>query len=364
MSKSKYSGLFVKIDDINNWVKLWCEENLEGEFIIRESKEGNRVRYSIENQDKTILFDIIPCANGTITLFPKVGKEQDISVQIADSILERLSSISYNSPFSQGFSIIMPPNDFDTLVSIIGEIDGVKLLSQSSSLDDGKAKYILYQFRGSLGDKVTLRYFIKTQRMQMQGKPLLLYNDIIGIVSDGRKFDDVVSAQSYYCKVNVDPKEIRDEIDSVLPNVAPFLDEVHKSILSSAFVFSKIDVDLEDYSCLIFPALRVLEGYMKKLLVNKGIICNKTTTLGSLFDFDPTQGEFIVNSSTSQKIGCKKHDKVLKLAYNHYYKYRHGSGHAGASDIDTMIIQDRKTADSILNETLKIMDSTYFYLIS
>ena len=75
---------------------------------------------------------------------------------------------------------------------------------------------------------------------------------------------------------NITTLELIEAMTRAFPNAYPFLNGVIANIISSSFFLTKIEnEDLPDYSWMIFPILRGLEGVIKKMLLLKGIRVDK-----------------------------------------------------------------------------------------
>ena len=350
---NKYSKLNIDKEKIFNWIELWCESELEGNAEISTTENNNRIMYTINNQGNIIKIDFIKCSGGLLTISPNVGVNVMISTKIADNIYERVKNVINESPFSNGFSIIIKRNDFDTVIELLKGMDSVSLLNHSTQLEPGKAQYHLYQFQGSARDTITIKYYLTTNRMQLQGKPLFLFNEVVSMVSEsGVTLDDVVDAQLRYCSVNISNDDIYEEMKHLLgENAFAFLSTTQKAILSTALVLSKIEVDMQDYSGIIQQAFRAFEGFIKKLMSMKGIECEGDKQLGSIFTRPNKLSPFEMKPEYSDMVDDQV-QKDFTAMYTFYYNKRHPYVHATARDFDTRIISQRKVADELFTEVL------------
>ena len=111
---------------------------------------------------------------------------------------------------------------------------------------------------------------------------------------------------------------------------------------------------MDDYSCIAFPSLRVLEGVIRRILLQNGIINHITTPVGSFFD-NISVGNFCLKAEFSKKM-TPDVARVVNSLYSYYNRMRHQYGHAGSSDLDTAIIADRSVANSLLFDTLGLIE--------
>lgn len=293
---NKFSKLHIDKNRIQEWIQLWCEANLEGESTINFSESGERIQYTICNKNDTIKIDFIKCTGGLLTISPKVGKNIPISTQIAESIYERVKDVMKESPFANGFSILLSKDDFDTVIELVKEMQNVTEKNFSQQLEEGKAAYYLYQFQSEFKDCVTVKYYLNTNRMQVQGKPLFLFNEIVSLVSEnGAKLNDVVDAHLKYCSVDIPKNDIYEEMKNIFgDDLFDFLSTTQKAIFSTAFILSKIEINMADYSGIIQQALRGYEGFAKKVFTNKKLICDGNKQLGMFFSRRNETSPFIM----------------------------------------------------------------------
>lgn len=357
---NKYSKLQIDPAKIQNWIHFWCEENLPESFAISSNDIPQRIQYTINSNGNIIKLDFIKCKGGLLTISPNVGTRVDISTRIAESIYDRVKNNIIDSPFANGFSIIIPESDFSTIIELLEGSDGVVLQKFSEQSNNGQAKYKLYRFKGPCGDTVTLKYFLSTKRMQLQGKPLSLFNDIVTMVSDcGTPAHEVVDAHLRYCSLNISRDDIFEEMENTLgKEVFAFLSTTQKAFLATTFILDKIDVEMPDYSGLITPALRAFEGFAKKIFAQKGLQCDGEQQLGGFFERTSKMEPFTMKSCYSGKLDVETVQHLTSM-YDFYYRRRHPYAHASAYDFNTTIIANRKSAEEIFQEIIHKIKSYY-----
>ena len=360
MAANKYSKLCIDKSKITEWIQLWCEANLTGKSDITFTENANRIQYTINNEGKVIKIDFIKCNGGLLTITPKVGVNIPISTQIADSICERVVNVLKDSPFANGFSIWVSKADFDVIIELIECMEGVSKKNYSEQLEEGRAQYYLYQFQGSSKDSITIKYFLNTGRMQLQGKPLFLFNEVVSMVSEnGAALNDVVDAQLRYCSIDIPKDDIYEEMKKVLGDkLFNFLSSTQKAILSTAFILSKIEIAMPDYSGIIQQALRAYEGFTKKVYAQKGLECEGDKQLGVFFARPDKMSPFVMKQEYAKLLDSET-EKQLTSMYTFYHRKRHPHAHATANDFDTAIITNRQVADELFNEIISKMKASH-----
>lgn len=196
--------------------------------------------------------------------------------------------------------------------------------------------------------------------MQLQGKPLWLFNEIVAMVSDEEtRANDVVDAHLKYCNLDIPRIDIYEEMESVLgADLFSFLSNTQKALLATTFILDKIEVDMPDYSGLITPALRAYEGFTKKLFVQKGLPCDGNMQLGEFFERPDKMVPFSMKSKYSECLTKEVESQFISM-YNFYYQQRHPYAHASAYDFDTTIISNRKSAEELFHEIILKMKAHY-----
>lgn len=356
---NKYSRLKIDKDKLQDWIQLWCEQNIEGNFDISKEDKKNRIQYVINNDGNIIKIDFQECAGGLLTICPKVGTNIPISMKIAESIYQRVSNILKDSPFTNGYSILLGEDEFYIVIELLKNMDGVELKNYSESNQEKQAKYKMYRFIGPAKDTIVIKYYTNTSRMQMQGKPLFIFNEVISMLSESvEKKDELVDASLKYCNIDMEEKDIYEEMEKVLgSNLYRFLTKSQKVILSTSLILSKLEGNLGDNSVLLQPANRVYEGFVKKIYAQEGLECTKDQQLGKFYKWvDPIHPQ--MHSEYAENLDAE----ILKgftAMYKFYSQYRHPYMHATAYDYSTAIIEKRDIAEEKLQEVISSMKSWY-----
>jgi hypothetical protein len=129
-----------------------------------------------------------------------------------------------------------------------------------------------------------------------------------------------------------------------------------KKLLCTALAMHAVDLPTgSDYSVVPMPALRAMEQFMKKAVMNK---CGERMQEFDCFDKPTrTQPAHKVNDGWRKKIGCPTTCRALEACYPHYAKHRHGTFHADALDGNTRIIETKTEAVTIANQTMTLIET-------
>ena len=356
---NKYSKLQIDKNKLPEWINIWCEANIDSNFQISKKETNNRIQFTISSDNQEIKIDFQKCNGNLLTICPNVGKNIAISGQIAEDIYQRVASPLNQSPFAHGFSIKVSEDDFQAIIQIIKEMDHVKLIGASEQNAAGKAQYKLYRFSGPSNDSIVIKYYPNTSRMQMQGKPLFLFNEVVALVSEnGVPKEDIVDAHLRYCNIELKSNDIFEELASIVGrDLYDFLSTSQKAILSTSLIFDKIDVEMPDYSIVIQPANRAYEGFVKKIYAQKGLSCDGDQQLGKFYRWiDPITP--VMKTEYSQLLDATTVNGFTSM-FKFYTQSWHPFMHASAYDYNTAIISDRSIAEEKLNSILLSM-KTWF----
>ena len=120
---------------------------------------------------------------------------------------------------------------------------------------------------------------------------------------------------------------------------------------------SQSNLNVEEYSCYAFPALKALEALLLDLLNQKGISVNPPKqNLGSVFV--PGQPQHVLSPANQAKVNDATYQKCLEDIYDYFKKQRHTRFHANQVLVLTTLIFNKAEADAIISDVLAIIDDT------
>lgn len=351
---SIFGSLYLDRDQIEPDINEFCGRkfasfSMPGLVVVNAGNGLNRC--TIIGDNKEITVDFYFRADGTTTIQPAVGANQDVSFELAHYILQKapyadVKGVDYSVKIGE---------EFDTLLEYLEALEGVQ---QTYTDLTGQNGYKLYQYRSKFGDRITLKYFAN-KTLQIQGKPMYLHQEVSCFLSQFFPFDDVVKKQGEVFSVPLDPVEVRDEIMRVLPTAHNILDEQLLKILTASLAFKKIDITLPDYSSFAWPALRTLEGYLRYLFTSKGIA--QGSQLGGCFNLD-SAGNYRLPSSVKSQVGCPKTCDAMENVYNYYNAHRHGLAHTADIAAASRIITNKREAHTIIDDVINLIESSHVYI--
>eukprot|EP01029_Cantina_marsupialis_P024111 TRINITY_DN612724_c0_g1_i3.p1 TRINITY_DN612724_c0_g1~~TRINITY_DN612724_c0_g1_i3.p1 ORF type:complete len:272 (+),score=3.73 TRINITY_DN612724_c0_g1_i3:396-1211(+) len=233
-------------------------------------------------------------------------------------------------------------DDFDLLLEYLTEECDAEV--EFTAIPYGKK----YTVQGCQGDNVTLTYYDNSTFM-MQGCPVLLHAQIIEFLSNILELESIVQSQLNLIAVPLDSKVVLEEMSGQLPLSFEHLQPQIKALISPSIALSKLDLELDDYTVIAFPALRGLEAYIKNLYREKGIVIGRA-------GFAPHLNEeyhATLSDRARETIGCEKTCTAINQCYAYYKDERHGLFHASGILANTRMLSARQDAVNVVSEVLR-----------
>ena len=337
-------GLNIDRDKIGKVIN----ENYASKFDISlEEKPNNLWVYKFKGTGiQPAILNVYYVNDGTTTLYYKLGANQDLSLEVATLIKDNCSIKEFKS--NSFYLKSIRDVDFETILEYLA-------LENEIENDDANDKGRIVKVKGKQGDKITLHHF-SNGAFQAQGKPRMIFNDVIAILSEIMPFKDIVNSQLEFYETNLTADDILGELETRLPISSQYLLDKVKSVLSPSLALKKFVVELDDFSAFAFPVLRGLEGVLKQIYFDNGIVIGKEG-FGDYLQIDSRGIGVTLKNSTTSKISCGKTHKAICDIYSFYSYHRHSLFHMDGT-IETSKILNRTEAESIINMALNLIESS------
>lgn len=332
-----------KIEDVLN-------ENLSDKYTIsKESKPNGLIVYKfIGTGIKPASLNIYFINGGTTTLHYKIGANQELSFDIASLIKEKCSIKEFKS--NSFYLKAIRKVDFETILEFLVEDQNI-ILSDVIEKNGRKVKV-----EGFQGDEVTLFHYTNDAFM-IQGKPRMLFNDIVVLLSEMMPFKDIIEKQLEFYETNLTATDIIGELENRLPISGKYLEDKIKIVFSPSLAVSKIIIELDDYSFFAFPALRGLEGVLKQIFKENGIVISSKDGFG---DYIHNRGGIntVLSDLSKEKIKCQKTENAICEIYSFYNSQRHSLFHMEGTVINSRILTFQE-ATHLINFTINLIESSF-----
>lgn len=322
----------------------------DSNMTVNREEKAKFIEYRLDLAGQNAALLHVYCLNdGSTTLNPKVGKNQPLSLKIAEYLKEKCA-IGGNVT-KPSLSISGVTDDKILLILEFLKEECCASVSEPISIQHGRQ----YKITGKQGDTLTFNLF-NTKKLQIQGKPLLLYSEAIEILSELFDYKDIIEAQLKVVQVDITVTEVVSELKILMPNAYDFIGDKFVSIISPALALRKLSIELSDYSCFTFPVLKGLEGYVKLLFTNKiGVEIGKDG-FGEYFQMNSSNNLELKNTIKASHNLNVCH--AIEKSYKYYKSQRHSLFHAEKPGM-TRIISNRKDADFIVEKVIEIIEDTY-----
>jgi hypothetical protein len=349
-----FKGLNLDQSLIQKAIDKYCKNNFSNYTIFPPEKIRGGYKYSIKINSNDLLLNVYFNNNGTTTLTPS-GKNQDMTLDLAEYIKEKCK---YCERKALNISLRNVNSEIiKNLLSYLTEDWSAKITKEDKKTCES------YKIIGCNGDTVTLNYYA-TGTLQLQGLALKIMNEILDYLrtDPSFSFDDVIKHQSDFLKMDINKDEIQQEYEAKLPTVYTFLEDTGKKIMSPALIMKRYDIPFDDYSLTVFPVLRGLEAFTKKLFLLKNITIPKEG-FTNFFDIIGTGDKFTLKENWSRQINNLSLTKGIERSYSYYNKHRHGLFHADGNLSFTRLIETKADADIIIDEVFNLMEEVYSSII-
>ncbi|HGE5802516.1 TPA: type II toxin-antitoxin system RnlA family toxin [Bacillus thuringiensis] len=238
------------------------------------------------------------------------------------------------------------------------------------------AYYMLEVKHGEKQDKVTISQF-QTGTLMIQGRSWEVWDEICNSI------DEVLDVPMQEMLMRLMSKEDatvtnvitsnlqsdgEKKIKERLGNAYNFLYEHDKKLITSSQCMFIAEVDYGDYYCYIAPCLRVIEGYLKKVIVDLGLFTEteieELNTNGKpKFNFGRVfNGSSALVTNIKNKLGtdmtvvAKKESALLRI-YGEYISTRNPMQHDGPPM--QKMVESYSEAESYFDQIAGVINMTY-----
>lgn len=358
---AKEKRIFIKQDDLKEELdrvgeKLWGTEYTSLPISIHNKNSNNeffRLQFSVNQRNAQI-----DCYKNKNNEFKFVcgGKNQDLSEKLKAELLANHCSAE-NKADTCCFDNIKEES-FNSLQNYLWNEKTVKNKTKKDSSLDSNNTHSSLKIQSDYGDKLTITYY-KTGKLILQGKPAYLMAMTICHIASFSEVTEKNILTNYEKLLNFAQNKIQIEpfenLKKELPNAYNKVDDTVLKILSPALILSKKNLNLSDYSCYTFPALKALECLLVLILNKKSIFYDPKKGFGSIFSFDKANSIHIL-ATPHTSFFDNNGQKVLCSIYNYYNKHRHTLFHCDSPLMVSRIIPDDKEACNIIQDVINFFE--------
>jgi hypothetical protein len=322
------------------------------ECIIKE--ENGCVKYHIKSGDEIISkLNVFYLVDGKTTVTWQECKNEELSEKIAKHIIDYCT---YEEKLNVSIYIKnLEEDNLKLLLEYLVDYCGA-VIEAEKNLTNGKQ----FKIKSIYGDSVYLNHFTN-KSFNVQGTSGLMKSQVVEGLSAYLSYSEIVDATLDSYEVKDLGKSVIDELFVArLPIASGELNDTVKCIIMPVFVLERLEIgehDSFDYSFMVFPILRGLEGCIKEIFLKFGI--NIGNNIGSQFQVHTNTGVFTLIEKNKNIINNSVTVEVLNVLYNYHKNNRHSIFHVDDTIITTRIIEDVNVAKSLINETFELIEKCY-----
>ena len=355
MNERNYKNLHLDRANLKQLVTNYLKNY---QFNLHKNEDNGsiwRLEFCHPNE-KMCLINIYLNKDGTSTILYKQGQNQEAGKVFADYLYD---SINPDEFISINMKLInIPKEDFESILNVLDtEFEDISVIKQQREHNN------LFNMKSTAyNDSLTLTHH-NNGTLQIQGKPLTCYKRLVYHMSallDLKGLEMVLMRQDSNRSevLNIQMAEFHlkkligeDTFERFPRNI--------KSLLLSSFCIKFSSPKLPDYTMLLYPEFRALEGMLKRKLLEHGLIaseCEDVDSFGGFFT--KTQNEcFEVKQDYQDKIPEPNTRIILCDAYAFFNKHRNSLFHMNEYVNSSRMISD-------INEMNRISNIMYSHLKS
>jgi len=345
-----YKNLKLNKDLIPNCILKATNKTIKP--TVRTNYKTKIIRYLLDSDS---ILDLYCNIDGSTTISWS-GKEPDFAELVATDIKDTCT-VNLPDPTRALYLKNMTQENFDSIIDRFQQHN----LTVTNNEDTQHAKR--YTINNTTNESIKVHYFPTTGALNFQGKGYSIYSDILEGLEETASVSDVIDSNLTVNNIeSITKTDLIRSMQEAMPSTYTFLNGPIINIMASSFFLTRIENDgLADYSWMIFPMLRGLEGAIKKMLLLRGISVNKS--FGEVFkpiSQGSTTYEFLECHSNS--IADANYCNELIKCYHYLIANRHGIFHINGT-INTTRLLTRENALDMFNEIIELIEATYQSII-
>ncbi len=320
-------------------------------------KEKSPVQISISKDGKNSVLRIYSKKDG-LKLDTTVGVNKDLNSEVEDSFknfeVTEQKTYSYKNIDNDIYNIIK--DKFHKMNS--SEIN----IKERENRDPNKEDF--FEIKNIISNEKIIISKFKNGTLMLQGVVWNLWEDICEIIDTSKdsSVEDIINRFSF--GEHTEECDYREEINNIKENITEevfdFLDEHYKDYLISAQCILNSNIKMKEFSTVLCPTAKVLEGFLKRILIEldleKAINMTDNWHFGKVFYNKSTNRHIIYNYSVTKLLDEK--EKSLFELYDAVKFYRHDLNHG--SPKPKTIVREKSRAMSIYKEILDKIKTSYY----
>ena len=343
-----FSGMNLCRESLGDHIKTFCEANGFGYEINEMPSACKRVTFGRAGE-RPAMVNLFLNSNGTTTVQYKIGKNQKLGLSLAEYLKGTINPEELETVNLVLTSIF--DDDVDLAFSGIDDLNfsvEVKSSRNASVCREIVSKHF--------SDRLVVTYHASTHKLQIQGRPLSCYKAFVYCLAEVL---DKTGLEKVLTRCGDDDHRVGYVQESVaevglkaaMGSAYEKLDEVSRRLLLSGLCVKLASPSLPDYSLLLYPELRVLEGAMKSLLSKLGTNVRHESFCKA---FEKSGGTYVLTVPADNEAKA-----ALEGGYCFYHKERHTLFHSGIVPVTNRVISTLSELNQLSAESQKLIKEIY-----
>lgn len=335
--KNPYQDLHLNLTKVEG-----CLLTAGATEIVFDERNVRELKFSFLFENERTMLKFFPKTGGLYTIGKSTGLTAHFDI-FADAVkkeccISNQIRLEFTTKLEDG-----------QLTSLFGFLESEKVSIEELN-EEAHCK--VFSLTGELGDKIRVKKF-NNKSVQFQGRYLstaILINDFLCNVLS---IQDLLTKQIETFNIPITKEQISAEL---LDRIPVSHDSIHEQIrkqLACSLALSKIEIELEDYSAISFPALRALEGYLFEVL-SRNFKPENSSKMGEYFEKKP-DGRYGLTAMHVEVCG-EVTATVAGECYTYWHSERHGTFHMSTVLAATRTISF-ENARSICNRVYELIET-------
>lgn len=336
----------INVPLIESMIRPKLGEYADG--TVNYTIKGRAYHYKFTKGNKPVLLIIHPKNKGLFTL-QAAGQNQDLANEAADYLVENATATT-----AKDFSLSLHGYTKEKLDILIGYLcdECGAVADEPVEISHGQSTKVT----GKQRDALTFNLY-NTGTLTIQGRPVVLAIELVQFLSEDAAIsqDDLLKYVGTIFSTPVTAAAANKQLTNEYPYAYAFAGDNLTKQLGTAISMRGLPMEVEDYSVISFPALRALEGFMRKaVLVSCGEYWEK---FDSFYTARQAPLSMKLNADTKSRISCETTCSLLEECYTYFKPHRHGTFHASGVDEEIRVISNRAEAIGISSNCLDLINN-------
>lgn len=356
-----YKNLPLERENIDIFLDQFTKEN-NLEIRSNEIQNGNKKRVTIGGVGiDNCMVDLHLVKDGSTTIQWKVGQNQELGKKFADYLI---NTIDTNQLESVNFTLkgIITHNITPIIDELSKSTDDENNNEFNVAIKSDSTVRIAWEITSiNHDDHIVITHFKTTSKLAIQGKTLFTYRRAIYLLSELLDLNGLQSVLS--CTDDKSASIIRKEVaEDYLKEKLPYsyahLPPFITTLMCAGCCVKLASPTLPEYSMLLFPDLRALEGVLRTILSEYDLnVGEQDSGFGAFFTVN--RGNATLKEECKEKIAIPALIGSIEEAYSFFRKHRHTLFHMEDYASFSRQIDTLDKALSLSSDAYTVIDKIY-----